>query len=106
MDLERRKALAHVMTNVRLRRAFKKLRAGKKSGRVIAISALFASSLLSGCVATNPNGFRLTASLGAEQVQEHTETYTVKPSDKPYICSWVNVESLCGPSILQPTLHK
>jgi hypothetical protein len=78
MDLERRKALAHVMTNVRLRRAFKKLRAKGKQGRVIAISALFAGSLLSGCVVASPNGFRATASLGIEEVQEHEEKFTVK----------------------------
>jgi hypothetical protein len=78
MDIEKRKILVHVMENVRLRRAVKKLRAKGKQGKVIAISALFAGSMLSGCVAANPGGFRLTASLGAEQVQDHTDTYTVK----------------------------
>jgi hypothetical protein len=80
------------MSNVRLRREVRKM----KRIAVVSMSALFAGSLLTGCVVSNPNGFRLTASLGAEQVQEHSETYSVKQSDKPYLCSWINVGSLCG----------
>lgn len=74
MNIEQRKALAHVLSNVKLRRAMKKLRSKPAS---FAVSALFVGSMLSGCVVASPEGFRLTASLGAEQVQEHTESYTV-----------------------------
>ncbi len=88
MDIERRKALAHIMSNVRLRRQFKRMK------RIVVVGSI--AALFSGCVVSNPNGFRLTASLGAEQVQEHSETYSVKQSERPYICSWINVGSLCG----------
>jgi hypothetical protein len=86
--MHNRKAIEHIMSNVRLRRQVKQL----KRVAVVASMAL----LFSGCVVSNPNGFRLTASLGAEQVQEHSETYSVKQSDKPYLCSWINIGSLCG----------
>ncbi len=91
-----RKAFEHVMSNVRLRRQFKHYK------RVVTVASM--AALFSGCVVSNPNGFRFTSSLGVESIQDHTETYTVKPSDRPYICSFVNVESLCGSSVPQPIL--
>jgi hypothetical protein len=51
----------------------------RKVGKVArhgSIAALFAVGG-TGCVAASPSGFRFTASLGAEQVQEHTESYKV-----------------------------
>lgn len=65
-----RRAFEHVMSNVRLRRQFKHYK------RVIAVASM--ATLFSGCVMASPNGFRATASLGIEEVQEHTESYTVR----------------------------
>jgi hypothetical protein len=65
-----RKAFEHVMSNVRLRRQFRHYK------RVIAVASM--AALFSGCVMASPNGFRATASLGIEEVQEHEEKFTVR----------------------------
>jgi len=85
--IQQRKALAHVLDNVKLRRAFKKLRKGKSIK--IAVSAVFIGAVMSGCVVANPEGFRVTASLGAEAIQEHEEKYLVKPSACKGLKGWI-----------------